>query len=261
MAMKRSTFLVLTLTAAAVLVLAPAFGACTDLVSDEDATRADTSDAITSIVAAFATTVPADGGPTPTPAATAAAPSTPATTAGPSPSPWSEESPSGETDEVEDSGDGSEDATTLPGDIAPAIDPHPLVTAVEPGIIVEALWNRYEETDPRLVYGGSWSTLMGPECSAGAIRCCADPAAGVITIRFSGININVIGLKSDLSGSAYVTLDGGTPVTVSYLGSGLEYQQLIWSSGPIAAGEHVVTIQVKEGQINLDALDVLGQLL
>jgi hypothetical protein len=131
----------------------------------------------------------------------------------------------------------------------------PAMTMVHAG-----LWTRYEETDPHVIWAGEWTVSTGPERSGGSDRWSEDPSA-MVTVNFSGTGIRLIGTKRNAGGQARVTLDGGAPVEVSFMHDGQLFGQTIWSSGTLTSGTHVLWIDSTGGQINLDAMDVIGTLV
>jgi hypothetical protein len=134
----------------------------------------------------------------------------------------------------------------------------PAMTMVHAG-----LWTRYEETDSHLVWQGEWHHALSDEASGGyAMQTDAHDAA--VTIHFSGTSIAVIALKAQAGGKAWFILDGGVPVEVSYhIDTTPPLQQMIWSSGTLGSGYHVLRIihDTGTGYMYLDAVDVIGTLV
>jgi hypothetical protein len=71
-----------------------------------------------------------------------------------------------------------------------------------------------------------------------------------------------------LMGKALVSIDGGEPVLVDLFSQTELLQQMVWSTGDLSYGVHVIMISFPEGSgssenktINIDALDVWGTLL
>jgi len=63
----------------------------------------------------------------------------------------------------------------------------------------------------------------------------------IATIRFSGTQINIYGVKERHGGLAAISVDGGTPTVVDTFAS-TSVVSLIYSSGQLAAGTHTATI-------------------
>jgi thermitase len=124
---------------------------------------------------------------------------------------------------------------------------------------------RYEDTDPRLIYSGSWATFTGASYSGGSMKQ-TSISGSTVTINFSGTGLTWITRKFPSSGRARVTLDGGTPVTVDLYSASQLYQQPAWTTGTLAYGPHTVVIaytgqknpSATSTYVNIDAVDVTG---
>jgi hypothetical protein len=125
---------------------------------------------------------------------------------------------------------------------------------------------RFEETNASLLWTGTWTNVYGYSHSARYIK--TTNAAATITVNFNGAKINLIAAKARAYGKAWVTLDGGIPVLVDFYSSYTRYKQVVWTSGPLAAGNHKVIIEWANQKnplatgttIDLDAVDVVGVL-
>jgi Tol biopolymer transport system component len=127
--------------------------------------------------------------------------------------------------------------------------------------------NRYEQTDPRILYSGQWETQENKAHSGGSIYFTNDKTA-TITITFKGTRLDWIAALGPLMGKVLVTIDGGEPVLVDLFSDSELFQQLVWSTGELEYGVHTITITFPEGSdyqegkgINIDALDIWGVLL
>jgi len=125
--------------------------------------------------------------------------------------------------------------------------------------------HRYEQTDPVIVYSGQWDTGSDDSHSGGSNFYSDDPE-GTITITFKGTRLDWIAALGPLMGKALVSIDGGEPVLVDLFSQTELFQQLVWSSGTLEYGVHVIKItfptdggEVKP--INIDALDVWGTIM
>jgi hypothetical protein len=126
------------------------------------------------------------------------------------------------------------------------------------------VWNRYEQSDPRLLYLGTWSTVAGAGASGGSDKRCSTNS-GSVTVTFTGRQLDWIATTGSEMGQADVSLDGGAAVTVDLSGADTVYQQKVWSTGMLGAGTHKLEISWSEGNapgayIDVDALEVLGSL-
>jgi subtilisin family serine protease len=124
---------------------------------------------------------------------------------------------------------------------------------------------RYEQTDSRLVWTGTWTTSSSSVYSGGSHRY-ANAAGASVTVTFSGTYLAWIAKMSPLYGRAQVTVDGTTVSYVDLYSATTRYKQKVWNTGLLAAGLHTVRIQwtghksVSTGgtNISVDAFDVAG---
>ena len=127
---------------------------------------------------------------------------------------------------------------------------------------------RFDDTNPRLLWSGSWRTLFSTSCFGGSLETSAQAAASV-TARFHGIRISLIAAKGTGFGQAKLILDGGTPAYVDLYGPTELFRQTVWSSSFLAPGNHTLIVQSAnledaaslDADINVDAFDVIGGLL
>ena len=123
---------------------------------------------------------------------------------------------------------------------------------------------RFEETDPRLVYAGSWASFPNTSASGGAYQR-ANTAGSSVTIYFDGTRLDWIAMKGTTTGKAEVSLDDGPATAVDLNAGSAAYRVSVWSTGTIEAGIHKVVISWKADTVSgryvtLDALDVVGDL-
>jgi len=125
--------------------------------------------------------------------------------------------------------------------------------------------NRYEQDHELILYSGNWEMDDNKAYSGGSNSFSNDPNA-TITITFKGTRLDWIAALGPLMGKALISIDGGEPVLVDLFSDIELFQQLVWSTGDLEYGVHVITItfptdggEVKP--INMDALDVWGVLL
>ena len=69
---------------------------------------------------------------------------------------------------------------------------------------------RYEDTDTRLAWAGTWWTSVGTARSAGALKA-SDSAGSAAYVAFTGTRFDLIGTKAPTYGIARITIDGGAP--------------------------------------------------
>jgi hypothetical protein len=129
---------------------------------------------------------------------------------------------------------------------------------------------RHEESDPRLIYAGSWSTRADESASGAGVRL-ANSAGASVTVNFEGTYLAWIAERSPLNGVAEVTLDGKDLGTIDLYSAdtGAGSQQKVWGTGTLKPGLHAVTITwtgaknaaATDTSISVDAFEVLGSLV
>jgi hypothetical protein len=122
----------------------------------------------------------------------------------------------------------------------------------------------YQQTDSRLTYSNTWATFTTSGASGGSYKRAANDGSSV-TVCFNGTNLTWIATKGTTLGKALVSLDGGAPVSVNLAASTVAYQQKVWNSGTLPAGQHTVKIwrdptNVVGKYISADAFEVVGSL-
>jgi hypothetical protein len=124
-----------------------------------------------------------------------------------------------------------------------------------------------EQTDSRFAYSGAWSTFAKTDASGGSYIRSSDKKASV-TIRFTGSQIDIFGMKGTTGGIVDFYVDGSaTPAsTVNLLLSAPQYKLRLFSLSDPHGGTHVITLKPNpkspSGQfINLDFVDLSGSLL
>jgi hypothetical protein len=126
---------------------------------------------------------------------------------------------------------------------------------------------RLEQTDQHLGWRGSW-TKVSSTLYSGGTAWYANAAGSSVSVEFDGVSITLLGKKGPTYGVANVSLDGGAPVPVDLYNATIVYKQVMWSSGFIAPGHHVVNIEwtgnkraaATNTNVGLDALDLRGSL-
>jgi hypothetical protein len=122
--------------------------------------------------------------------------------------------------------------------------------------------NRYQQTDPNIVYTGTWETFWKDFASAGNYGRSFSGGASA-TICFTGTRLDWIAMKGTSAGLADVYVDGEKVATVDLTSSVATYDVQVWSTGTLAEGRHTVRIErsplCESGKcVTLDAVDVFG---
>jgi SpoIID/LytB domain protein len=128
---------------------------------------------------------------------------------------------------------------------------------------------RFQQTDTRLLWAGSFKTYSSTALSGGSHKRTAVPGSSV-TVTFKGTSVAWIGAKAPTFGRAEVSLDGTRQATVSLYASSWSYKRTIWSKAGLSAdATHTLVIKVlgthesaaNGSDVSVDAFDVLGTLL
>lgn len=128
---------------------------------------------------------------------------------------------------------------------------------------------RFEQTDARIGWSGSFVTYPGSALSGGSHKRTA-VAGSTVTVAFKGNSLAWVGAKAPTFGRAEVSLDGTRPVTVDLYSSTWSYKRTLWSSGAVSPDTtHTVTIRVlgtrgtaaTGSDVSVDAFDILGTLV
>jgi trimeric autotransporter adhesin len=136
------------------------------------------------------------------------------------------------------------------------------VDAIE---IVGALIGRYQQNNASFEYAGTWSTTENASASGGSFTL-TKKSHSSMTVNFTGIQLDWIAKKGPAYGKAQVIVDEGLPVTVDLYGAEDAWREVVWSSGRLEMGAHVVTIRwtgLKNAEatgsyINVDAFEIAG---
>ena len=125
---------------------------------------------------------------------------------------------------------------------------------------------RYEQDDSLLNYEAAWNNVSHPSLSATTAKTTAIAGAAV-NVAFSGTRLDWIGSRNTSYGKARVTVDNTASVVVDLYGT-FSFKNVLWSSGTLSPGSHVVRIEYLGEKnasstgytISVDAFDVVGVL-
>ncbi len=125
----------------------------------------------------------------------------------------------------------------------------------------------HQETERRFTYAGSWKASDN-NSATGSSFTFANSSGASLTIRFVGTELSWIAKKSPVYGQAEVTVDGTSVGNVDLYSADVVWQQVVWQTGTLSVGPHVVTIAwtgqkapaATDDNINVDAIEVHGVL-
>ena len=126
---------------------------------------------------------------------------------------------------------------------------------------------RYEESAAGLTFTEGWETQGDSAASGGSYNYL--DSTGSATVSFEGTYLAWIASKSDSSGKAWVTVDGGDPRLVDLYSASSQAQTVVWNTGALAQGIHTVSIvwsglknsNASSDGIGVDAFDLVGTLV
>jgi len=127
-----------------------------------------------------------------------------------------------------------------------------------------AAGKRYEQNDERILYTGGFDEAESDSYSAGSEYVSAHKDFSA-TITFKGTKLDWIGTIGPEMGQVMVSVDGGVAVLVDLSNPETLSNTLVWTTGDLAYGVHVVQIYFPEDAeagdlkaISIDALDIYG---
>jgi len=123
---------------------------------------------------------------------------------------------------------------------------------------------RREQSDPRFHYTGAWSSVGQTLATGGGYRRSSTPGASV-TVYFHGTRLDWVAVKGFTPGVADIYLDGVKTATIDLGAPTSTYQVVVWSTGELPEGDHMVEIVRNSSSapgeyLTVDALDVWGTL-
>ncbi len=128
------------------------------------------------------------------------------------------------------------------------------------------LW-RYQQTDPRLTYLGTWSTNSTWSSSGGSYA--STGGAGAVALcHFDGTSVSLLAKTAPWYGKALITLDGDDAgaETVDFYSAVSAYKQVLYAKEGLTPGPHTLVVKCLGEKndsssgvsISLDALDIDG---
>ncbi|MBF4457337.1 hypothetical protein [Pseudoclavibacter sp. VKM Ac-2867] len=99
---------------------------------------------------------------------------------------------------------------------------------------------RLEQDDPRIKYSGPWGKLTSASDSGGSSVYLT--SAGSLSFTFTGTRVIWLGRVTPSGGTASVSIDGGTPTSVSRYATATQYTQTAFDSGELSQGQHTIKI-------------------
>ncbi|MBN1192425.1 MAG: L,D-transpeptidase family protein [Coriobacteriia bacterium] len=122
-----------------------------------------------------------------------------------------------------------------------------------------------DQTDTRLVKRGSWVSYSAPGLLGGS-HMFTNVAGNEVAIAFTGTRLDLVSMVGPKYGIASVSVDGGTATSVDMYSADSAWQQVVYSTGDLAYGAHVILVTCSGGKnaaasdtfIGMDAVLVEG---
>ena len=123
---------------------------------------------------------------------------------------------------------------------------------------------RYEQTDPRIAFSGTWTPASASDASGGSYDY-STAGGSSATIYFSGTRLDWVAGVGTTCGLADVYVDDKLVDTVDLSNPQSYYDAAVWSTGALSDGDHHVRIAYSATntagkRITLDAVQVAGTL-
>jgi beta propeller repeat protein len=124
-----------------------------------------------------------------------------------------------------------------------------------------------EQTDVKITYVGSWSTVASSSASAGDYAFTSSGGSGAL-IKFQGTGLELQALTGRWCGIGYVRVDDEAEVAVDFYSATTTYKTTVYDTGDLTLGEHTLYVRYSGTKnvnatgygINVDALQLQGSL-
>lgn len=96
----------------------------------------------------------------------------------------------------------------------------------------------FEDTNPSILYSGTWNSHSDSQNSSGTAKDSNDPNAS-FSMNFSGSYLKIVGYKSAASGIGDVYIDGNKVGSIDYYSSSTQFQQTVFEKTGLTTGTPV----------------------
>ncbi|MDO8848142.1 MAG: L,D-transpeptidase [Coriobacteriia bacterium] len=121
--------------------------------------------------------------------------------------------------------------------------------ATDTYVSVDAVWvsgtltgAAAEQSDYRIAKRGSWVTYSTAGLSGGS-HMFSNVTGNEYAIAFTGTRLDLVAMTGPKFGIGSVSIDGGAPVDVDFYSAATTTRQMVYSTGDLAAGVHVVRVK------------------
>jgi len=117
-------------------------------------------------------------------------------------------------------------------------------------------WQRFDDTDAKLNYSGSWKDTVISSYWNGSSKLCLKGNISTISFKFYGTKIRIIGDTSKRNAKNHIIIIDGKEYTFSEYGSS-EFKVLVYERSKLDLGVHSVEIKSSStGNLIFDAIDI-----
>lgn len=113
-----------------------------------------------------------------------------------------------------------------------------------------------DSSGSRVAWTGPWRTRHVSSASGRSVRASREAGAQA-TLRFTGRAVALVAPRGPGRGPIDVSIDGARAVTVDLAASRTQQRRIVYASGALAPGDHVITVRAREAGTELDAILVL----
>jgi hypothetical protein len=113
-----------------------------------------------------------------------------------------------------------------------------------------------DSSGPRVTWVGPWRTRHLPSAAGRSVRT-ARGAGAEATLRFRGRAVAVVAPRGPGKGRIDVTIDGVRVGSVNLAASRIQQRRIVFASGALSSGDHVITVRTRTAGAELDAILVL----
>jgi hypothetical protein len=113
-----------------------------------------------------------------------------------------------------------------------------------------------DSSGSRVSWTGPWRTRHVSSASGRSVRTSREAGAQA-TLRFKGRAVAVVAPRGPGTGKIDVSIDGARVATVDLAAPRAQQRRIVFASGPLTPGDHVITVRTRRAGTELDAILVL----
>ena len=113
-----------------------------------------------------------------------------------------------------------------------------------------------DSSSPQVHWSGSWRTVRRSSATGSSVRT-SGAAASAATLTFTGKGVALVAPRGPGHGKLSITIDGQPAGTVDLSSNSTQSRRIVFASGPLTSGQHVIRITTHKTGAELDAILVL----